>query len=172
MPTVYSMATEEVHGVLAAVMEQYHGGLHDAEVTVDCLFAYAATDKNGDPTGPALKKNNYPCVALIKVTNHKDRVKGAADVELCIDGLHWEELSYEERAALIDHELEHLEYDGDRDDGDRPKLKIRPHDREIGWFDAVVRRHGRAALECQALGVLNEATRQMDLPFMEPEAAA
>ena len=37
-----------------------------------------------------------------------------------------------------------------RDDLDRPKLRLRPHDWEIGGFGLIVSRHGANSLELQA----------------------
>lgn len=92
---------------------------------------------------------------------------------LKIDADQWKALTDAQRAALVDHELTHLELkkDGDgvtkTDDFDRPKLMIKRHDVEIGWFGDVVRRHERDALEYQALDSLNRSVAQMQLPFMQ-----
>jgi hypothetical protein len=31
----------------------------------------------------------------------------------------------------------------------RPKLKMRLHDQQHGWFNEIAKRHGSASLECQ-----------------------
>lgn len=169
MPTTYERCNQEFGNLVEEVMDNYHGGLSDAEVTVDVLLAHAALDKNGDPTGRPIKVNGYPAAAKIRITNLRERVLGHADAEMIVDGDILDEWSVEQREALIDHELSHLECAGERDDVGRPKLKIIPHDFMIGGFESVVRRHGEESLEVQQLKRLldDEMSRQMYLPFAE-----
>ncbi len=153
MPT-YSKANAAVHETVNRIVEKYHGKLRDAGVTIDCLFAHPQLNKNGDPTGSALKHHGYPAQAVVRVTNLKERTKGHADAEVVIDADNWDILGEEERDALIDHELTHLELvykKGvlQRDDLDRPKLRLRKHDRQFGWFDEIARRHGEASPEAK-----------------------
>ena len=96
-------------------------------------------------------------MATIKINSYRDRVEGKADVTITIDGHHWDELSDAELAAVLDHELTHLELvieeDGSvsRDDIDRPKLRMRKHDFQIGGFNEVAKRHKADSLEVQAV---------------------
>lgn len=151
----YEKAPNDVRQIVERMMERYHPQLRDAKVDICCLMAYPTTDKNGDSTGPPIKFQGYPAAAVVKIIGLKERTDGRADAEICIDGDRWPTLDAAEKDALIDHELEHLELKEDKhgatvlDDLDRPKLKIRKHDHQHGWFDAIVRRHGRAALEFQ-----------------------
>ena len=63
---------------------------------------------------------------------------------------------------MLDHELHHMEVKLDeegvviRDDLKRPKLKLRKHDVEVGWFALVAGRHGSNSLE------IEQAKRVMD----------
>ena len=172
MPT-FKKCGQEIKHLVNRAMKNWHKQLEEFEVTVDCLFAFATTDANGDTTGCALKKNGLPAAALIRVTPLKDRTKGNGDAEMQIDGDEWENYSDKQKLALIDHELEHLQllFDKDgglkRDDLDRPKLRLRPHDREVGWFDDVVKRHGRDAFEYSSFNSIWQSTRQMKLPFLD-----
>jgi hypothetical protein len=149
----YEKAPNDVREIVEKMTERYHPTLRDAGASICCLMAFPTEDKNGDSTGPALTHQGYPAQAVVKIIGLKERTDGRADAEICIDGENWPLLSEAEKNALIDHELEHLEpkYDKHgllvRDDLDRPKLKIRKHDHQFGWFDSIVRRHGRAALE-------------------------
>lgn len=163
--------------VVNRMIERYHGGLRDAGISIDILEARPRADDNGDSEAYALKLHGYPCQATIKVVSYKDRVLGGADALLTIDGDAWETLSDDERDALVDHELEHLELKTDRDgnvlrdDIDRPKLRIRLHDHQYGWFDSVARRHGKASLEHKQMAVFIDSRRQMWLPFESDEEA-
>jgi len=149
----YEKSPAEVGQIVERMMDRYHPQLRDAGVTIAQLMAFPLTDENGDSKGPALKHNGYPAQAVIKIIGLKERTDGRCDSELVIDGENWPLLSAAQKDALIDHELEHLEIkcDGDgcivRDDLERPKLVIRKHDHQFGWFDSIVRRHGRDALE-------------------------
>lgn len=156
---------EEVTEVIRNVAERFHEPLVKAGVTFEVLAAYA-----GENQQHALLLHGWPCLAVVKINSYKDRVRGLSDVMITVDGHRWSTLNIHERVALIDHELQHLQLklgadvmskqpDGTyilkpgavtRDDADRPKLKMRPHDWEIGGFDLIVARHGRASAELQA----------------------
>lgn len=75
-----------------------------------------------------------------------------------------------ERAALIDHELYHLELVRDKTDRlkrdymGRPQLTIRLHDHQFGWFDAIAKRHGETSQECQQAQRFHSHA-QLYLPF-------
>lgn len=149
----FERAPAEVGQIVDRMMDRYHPQLRDAGVTITCLMAFPTTDKNGDNSGPPLKHQGYPALAIVKVIGLKERTDGRSDAEICIDGDAWMLRSEAEKDALVDHELEHLELKTDkngalvRDDLERPKLKIRRHDFQAGFFDSIVRRHGRAAPE-------------------------
>ena len=167
----------DVHGVLAEARRRWHADLDRYEVTVDVLFAWAG--KNG---GAALKLHGWPCEATIKPTAYRDRVRGAGDVLLTLDAAVWEAKTPDERLALIDHELEHLVIQRDKDeavksdDHGRPKIKTRPHDYELGGFASVARRHGHHAPEVQSFRAVYDEHRQLLLPWgddnVEPDEIA
>lgn len=170
----YEKANAEVGQVVERMTERYHPQVRDAKVTITCLMAYPLTDENGDSKGPALKHQGYPAQAVVKIIGLKERTDGRADAEIVIDGDNWQVLSAEERDALIDHELEHLELKIDRegilvrDDLDRPKLVCRKHDFQAGWFDSIVRRHGRASPELKQFAEFTEVHYQQRwLPYLD-----
>jgi hypothetical protein len=176
MPT-YSKASEEINDLVQDVMQRYHGGLHDAGVLVETLMAHPCLDDNGDPKGSAVSVAGYRCVAKIKILGLKDRVCRGYDAEMIIDSDQWEESSEETRAAIIDHELTHLELVTDsegnvkRDDAERPKLRVVKHDYHFGWFTAVARRHGEASIEVQqAREMIDQRFKQLFLFDLEPVA--
>ncbi len=165
MPTTYTLANGEVTNLIAKVIKSTHLHLAKAEVTITALFA---ADDEG---GPALKHHGYPAAAIIRKNALKQRVEGLADATLHIDEQVWNDLDVKKRAALIDHELAHLLVVRDkhgkikRDDADRPKLKIRPHDAELGIFYDVVERHGANAMEAQAFFSAHKAMTQLKFPW-------
>ena len=163
--------------VVAELLDLYHGELAEAGVRFDLLLAEASTDDNGDPVGPALKSSGYTAAATVRVLGLKDRAKGLGDAEIVVDGDRWPEWSAAERLAILDHELEHITLSTDaegsirRDDLGRPRLKLRLHDRQFGWFDNVARRHGAASVEvgqASTIARLGEL-RQMYLPGLSIE---
>ena len=73
--------------------------------------------------------------------------------------------------ALLDHELYHLEVQRNKhgkpklDCNRRPKLTMRLHDRQYGWFDEIAQRHGSASIECQQAMGLYLAGKQTYFQF-------
>jgi hypothetical protein len=67
---------------------------------------------------------------------------------------------------LIDHELTHLAKKGTIFDPlDRPKLSMRLHDHQFGWFDQIAKRHGRASIEVKQVRAFFESSGQMYFDF-------
>lgn len=174
---LYEKARAECFQICERMMEKYHGPLRDAQVTVDILFAKKRPDDSGEinPESHALKLHGYPVAAMVKVNSYKLRAQKHADAEIIIDGDRWDEWSEQEKEALIDHEIEHLELKTDkdgnvrRDDLDRPKLRVRLHDHEFGWFDSIARRHGKHSFEVQQYEKFREAHRQTWIDWKDDE---
>lgn len=171
MPT-YRNAEKEVGSYLKNALGKFHHRLKEHGVTVGVLFAHAPRDKeSGEPKGPALKHEGYPAAAVIKINNQKDRVEGKTDATIVVDGDKWADWSDEYRTALIDHELTHLELDLDDDkavkldDCNRPKLKMRLHDWQIGGFEEVARRHGDDSPEKKQTKALHDKHGQLLFPW-------
>lgn len=177
----YQKGNDGHRRMLKQVVEKYHGGLNDAGVTFDVLIAFATKDETGDPVGPALSHGGYAALATVRINPLKARVLGQADVLITIDGDRWDEYAERQKMAILDHEVTHLELateDGEkgtivlRDDIDRPKLRMRKHDHQFGWFDDVVRRHGRDSIEwSQFEAFKSNALKQTWLPGLGPDDA-
>lgn len=153
MPTSYTTADASVASVVKDAATRWYPDLREAKVSFDLLFAVAS--ELGEP---ALKKNGVPALAIIKVNSLEDRAKGMNDATIKIDGAKWGEMRETERLSLIDHELYHLVVVRSkkskaikRDDLGRPKLKLRPHDFEIGGFAEIIERHKQNAHEAMAV---------------------
>lgn len=151
----------DIRSRIADVMALYHGELVDAEVTVGLLVAEPNDDGESE-----LKLHGYPCAAIVKINGYAQRVQGLEDACITVDALTWRGLAEDERIALIDHELHHLEVAKDKkgniksDKNGRPRLKMRLHDWELGGFAAISGRHGKAALEVQAFHAVSRAYHQ------------
>lgn len=147
------------------IQEAHHEELKD--VTISALFVF--DDESSDSV---LKHQGYPAGAVVRISPVKDRALGMADATIVIDRAGWLVLSQRQRNALIDHELTHLERCTDDESGDlkfdvldRPKLAMRKHDHQFGWFDEVAQRHGQASAEVRQARKLMESSGQLYFDF-------
>lgn len=146
---------------------------HHAEldgVTVSALFVF-----DTEATEPVLKHQGYPAAAVVRITPIRDRAQGLTDAGIVVDRSVWMTLSQPQRDALIDHELTHLTRVLDKDTGsptcdvlDRPKLAMRRHDHQFGWFDEVAQRHGEASAEVRQAKRLMDSSAQLYFDFSRP----
>lgn len=150
MPKVYDQAPDEVRDRCVALIRKYHPDLEKVALRLDLLCA--STDSED---AHAVTLGGYPCLAVVRIVSAKDRAKDVGDAEITIDRDAYEAMTSEQRDALLDHELYHLNIVRDRagqpkrDDHGRPKLKMRKHDFNVGWFHEIARRHGAASIEVQ-----------------------
>lgn len=183
-------ASTEVDGIIEELIENdtdhYH--LKESGVTVSVLFF------SGD--GP-LKHAGYPAAATIRKTNPKERALGQSDAIITIDRGAWANFDAAERMALIDHELMHLEpvidawtymtdpktgelvlRDGEvvresctykYDEHHRPKLRMRLHDVQHGWFIRNAEKWGKASGEKRQAELLADRYGQLLFGLMATE---
>jgi len=164
MPTTFQLAEEGVTRLLNRAMREYHPRLSDAGVKVGIIMAY-------NPDGPAIKRTGHGVLAQIKPIPLKDRLTKGYDAELLIDEREYRDLRPEQRLALMDHELRHLDTIDlspkgpgvarlenpnapawKTDDIGRPKLRSVPGNWDAGdGFRDVVSRHGADAIEYRNL---------------------
>ncbi len=161
----FSQASDDVLRTIERVRAEYHDELEG--VTVSALFVYHL-----DSSEPVLKHGGYPAQAICRITPVRDRALGVADAVIVIDRSNWLSLSQKQRLALLDHEFYHLQRDIDEetelpkfDAVDRPKLKMRRHDRQLGWFDVVAQRHGKDSAEVRQATDLIESAGQLYFEF-------
>jgi hypothetical protein len=179
MPTTYQKCDEEVISISRRIIKQHHKELRETETRVAYLFAESQKDQHGDPLAPAVTVGGYPCAAKVKVIGLKERVDGRADAEVIIDVDTWKGMSDPEKDSLIDHELFHLEVKTDPDNGDyvtddlgRPKLKLRKHDHQFGWFNIIAEQHGDASFEVKQAKVFADNHGQTYFGRVNPPASA
>lgn len=166
MPTTYDDCTQDVLDIARDIMNRHYRDLLQAGVTVRYLFAR-------NPDGPAIKVHGVPAAASVKVNGLQHRKEGLTDCTVKICAEWWEQHDKLQCEALIDHELAHILVAFDEngaieaDDVGRPKIRLKPHDFEIGGFFDIVQRHGSNAVEAQA--VVDTAAKFRE---MEPSNAA
>ena len=157
MPRTYEVAGQDVVVVFDAVLRQYYGWMREKFLTFNLLMAHGPVDCEGRTTAPAIMLHGHAAAATVKVNSLKDRVKGLADITIEIDGDQWPGWSEERRAAVLDHELYHIEphenSDGsiEMDDCGRPRLTLRKHDFHFGGFAEIANRHRDSAFELKAV---------------------
>ena len=139
---------------------------------VGARFAYAAVnEKTGERKGPAIKHHGYAAAAVVRIVSQKDRVSGMPDAMIDIDGDAWPEWTEQRQRAVLDHELHHLEVVKEDsgavklDDCNRPKLKMRLHDFEIGGFAEIAKRYKEEALEVEAARAMADKFGQLLFPW-------
>lgn len=173
--STYAKAPPEVREMAEKILEEFisYKDIIEAKVKIDYLFAFAECGEDGEAKGNALTKHGVRALGITRKIGIKDRVMGRGDAEVCLDGDWWEEATQERRRALLDHELHHLEVVKDedgvviRDDLKRPKLRLRKHDVEVGWFAIVAGRHGSASLEIEQAKALMDSYGQLFWPFID-----
>jgi hypothetical protein len=169
---IYSPGSDELIEQVQEAAERYHPELVEAGLRVDVLEARPKTDDAGDPVEEALRHHGYGCYATIKICGPKERGAGRGDCLLTVDAYRWPELGRETQMAILDHELTHLELIRSAkgaiklDDYERPRLGIRLHDIQYGWFQSVAARHGMDSIEVQQAGHL--LTRDENAVFVQP----
>lgn len=176
MPS-YKKCSQEVLDMSESIIAKHHKELDALGVTIDFVFAYADENEEGEKTGPAIVHNGYPADGLCKKQPLLNRLLGTADALILLDGDRWDNRSEEEQAALLDHEINHLEVahkaDGEviRDKVNRPKLKMRLHDVQAGWFEVIAKRHGMASGEVQQAQQI-ASMGQTFMPFLDTSLMA
>ena len=155
MPT-YKKCPKEVTDLALTILCEFetHKPLLDAKVRVDFMFAMPDLGEDGQPLNDAIPFRGQKALGLTRILGLKERAKGNGDAEVLLDQWWWNDASEAEQRALLDHELHHLSLKKKKlngpieyDDGMRPKLKMRKHDVEIGWFSIVAARHGNSSME-------------------------
>lgn len=172
--TTYQKCSDTEKRLLQQIIKEHYSDIAKAGVKFDLLLAFAERDKHDQPKGPALKLHGVACAAIIKKTSVIDRVCGRRDVLIQIDGDAWPDRTIQEKTALLDHELYHIQLEQHEDSfaldaAKRPVIGIRNHDFDIGGFHEVIARRGRAALEAQYLS--EAASHHGQLTFNFEKAA-
>ena len=173
--STYQKCPPEVRELAEEMMKEFlsYKELLEAKVKIDFLFAYAEVGEDGESKGDAITKHGIRALGLTRKIGIKDRVMGRGDAEVLLDGDWWEEATPGRRRALLDHELHHLEAVKDddgvviRDDLKRPKLRLRKHDVEVGWFAVVAGRHGSNSLEIEQAKSVMDSYGQLFWPVID-----
>jgi hypothetical protein len=171
----YTPCGDDVRERALALIRRFYPDLVEVQIRIDYIYV-----SNDAEDTPALTHGGYPAQAVVKILGPKERAMERGDAEIVIDEENWTDLSDAEKDALLDHELYHLEVvknklktRAKRDCCGRPVLKIRKHDRQFGWFDAIARRHGDASAEVIQFKQFEKECGQLylGLSFIEDQIA-
>lgn len=161
----YSAASQDLATCIANMQAQHHEDLVD--VAIGALFVF-----DSESNEPVLSHHGYPASAMVRIAPLRERALGVADAVIIVDRATWQTLSAPQKDALIDHELQHLaRVENSKDGGkafdalDRPKLAMRRHDHQLGWFDAIAQRHGQASPEMRQAKQLLAVSQQLYFDF-------
>jgi len=170
---IYSQAPDEMYARVAHLKKLFHAPLFEAGVRIDVL---TVADEDGDS---CLEHQGYPAGAVVRIVGSKDRVKGSGDAEIVVDEPTYMQLTDASKDALLDHELQHIELKIDAkknrvklDENGRPRLGLRKHDYQFGWFHDIAARHGAASIECRQATTLFLAEKQTLFAFAMDEQPA
>jgi hypothetical protein len=170
-------AGHEIRSVISDLISEYYPDLTEASVSVNAMFVYAARDADGQPKGPAIKHHGCAAYALIKINSLKDRVEGKDDATIFLDGDNYKDWPKETARAILHHEIHHLLVCRDKDgviksdDHGRPKLKMRQHDVQIGWFMEIAEQYGSDSIEVQQATMIKaKYGKQLAWSFAEDHA--
>lgn len=161
----YDEADREAVERMTAIRNQYHADL--AAIRIGLLVIY-----DDDEDKQVLKHGGYPAAALARIVSERDRAAGMCDAQIILDQSSYRRMTDKERDALLDHELHHFEVVQDKsgaprmDTNERPKLRIRKHDHQFGWFDAIADRHGEHSVEVKQAKQLVDDTGQLYFNFV------
>jgi Putative phage metallopeptidase len=174
MPTTFKRCDESVTQLASEILCEFesHKPLLDAKVRIDYVFACPDLDEDGTPKNDALKRNGVKALGITRKLGAKDRALGRGDAEVALDHFWWTETASDEmRRALLDHELHHVSVVigkqsglAVREEDGRPKIKLRKHDVDVGWFRIVAERHGEHSMERIQARQLMESSGQLFWP--------
>lgn len=176
---IYQKCPKEIYTIAQGILSQFesHKPLVEAGVTFSLLWAYGDRDEDtGEVVSDAIMHHDQKALGLARIVNEKDRVKGMPDAEVLLDGDYWPTVDEPEQTALLDHELHHFALKISKgqilhDCAGRPKLKMRKHDIEFGWFKCIAERHGKHSMEQRQAAQLMEFSGQYFWPLLAPATA-
>ncbi len=169
----YFRAPDSVSQIVKNLVADHYEDLKENDVTFDIIFCNAPLDKDGNPNGPAITHHGSPALGLAYIVPEKDRAMDRADAEIRVDSDSWPNWNEEQRKAILDHELYHFLVHKDKegetikDTNNRPKLKMRPHDFEFGWFTEIAERYGKNSMEIKQAQEMYD--RAGEILFADPE---
>lgn len=171
----FEKAPDDVKERAEALIEKFHPDLHAQDVEIAYVFAHGKRDKDGALVGAALRLHGNQCSGIARILGGKDRALRKVDVEISLDADRWPSMPDKQKDALLDHELQHFEVKRNGkgevvyDEYDRPRIGLRKHDYDFGWFTCIAIRHGADSFECQQAALIFNENGQFYFRFVDME---
>jgi hypothetical protein len=155
----YSKVRLETQQMFDKILESYEE-LNDYQVTFDVLYAFGATDGDGEITKPAITKNGVEFHSNAKVYRLDARAAHNVCAVVYLDGDIWTNSSETYREAIIHSALSSLELKRNKDDEvmlddlNLPKLKLKKPD--IAYFgnSKMLEAFGKESMEYKQFAAL------------------
>ncbi len=167
MPKQWIKAGAPIQTRITELIKDHYKDLQEAKISVQALFADGGEDEAGGAIA-ALMHEGLPVAAQIKKTTVIERICGMADAVMQVDERVWNELDQASESALLDHELNHLVLEKDKDGilkcdaAKRPVITLRHHDVTLGIFHTIVKRYGMDSIDARVIDDLyNTPSGQM-----------
>ena len=155
MSKYYEQATEIDLKLLEDIISnnEEHNTIKTLNLKYNLLYVYPNTDEDGNIKSPAIKNKGVACAAIIKLIKGADKIIKNYDFEIHVDKSVWDEISLNEKIAILDHELYHIKFRTDKngnfkfDDYNRPMLQLKEHDLVFWGFSDIAKKHGDSSIE-------------------------
>lgn len=106
----FERAPREINDFAERIIARDYPDLHELMVldsptqrafTIDLVFVHGDEDENGEPLGPAIRHQGYPCDGLCRIINLRDRAMGRGDVEIQLDHGRWKGMGESSRRRCL-----------------------------------------------------------------------
>lgn len=129
--------------------DERYAPLKSYEINVQLFYKYGKRDKEGELKTPALQKNGKAIYAQTKIVSNFNRMTDDTDVKIILNKDLWDELSKEEKLAILDNELNYIQVKEDKEgepltiseDSDKVQLKLRKPDFYCEGFLEIMNIH-------------------------------
>jgi hypothetical protein len=125
--------------------------LKSYDIHIQLFYKSGKFDKNGELKTPAIQKNGKAIYAQTKIVSAFNRITDDTDVKIILNKDLWDELSKEERIAILDNELNYIQIKEDKEgepiyiseDSNKVQLKLRKPDFFCEGFLEIMNIHGK-----------------------------
>lgn len=148
----YELANEIDEQILEKLLEEErYSTLKSYDIHIKMFYKYGKQDKDGNIKTPALQKNGKPIYAQTKIVSAFNRITDDTDVKIIINKDIWNELSSEEKTAVLDDQLNYIQIKEDKEgepltiseECDKVQLKLKKPDFYFEGFLDIMNIHGK-----------------------------
>jgi hypothetical protein len=169
MGLIYGDPPTEATRMLREIVAEFYPPLANLKEDIDVRIRFVESEAEG---ASPLKVGGWPADAVVSVVPLRHRACGGPDVLIEVDAHAWEWRSERQRRALLHHELHHIDVVDLKESRERPgvwlckldtcgrpKVKLRPHDWQLGGFRELAELYEEDAPEVMGL---RSAVAQLD----------